>query len=214
MPCAKTILSALLRQAYRRPIVPADLETPLTFFQDGSNAAGNDHAGDAFDTGIESSLRFILTSPEFLFRTEHEPAGSQDAPAPGAIYRVSDLDLAARAPRFFLWSMVRTMSCGCAARGAAAQRLEDPQVARKASTPDKLNDKRAYALVENFAGQWLQLLTTAQPGPRFREVFPRFRRQPAPGLSARKPNSSLKAIIREDRERDRAAWSALLHLLQ
>ena len=131
VPCAKTILSTLLRQAYRRPIVPADLETPLNFFQSGSNASGS---GDAFDAGIESSLRFILTSPEFLFRTEHDPSGS----APGSIYRVSDLELASRLS-FFLWSSGPDEELLTVAdRG----KLKDPIVLEK-QVRRMLEDKRA-----------------------------------------------------------------------
>jgi hypothetical protein len=65
-----------------------DLEAPLRFYRQG----------DRFEAGIEGSLRFILTSPEFLLRVETDPA-------PGSIHRVSNLELASRLS-FFLWSSV------------------------------------------------------------------------------------------------------------
>jgi hypothetical protein len=66
-PCAKKIIATLERRAYRRLATEADLETPLSFYQAGRNSGG-------FDAGIESALRFILTSPAFLFRAETDPA--------------------------------------------------------------------------------------------------------------------------------------------
>ena len=46
-------------------------------------------------------LSAVLASPEFLFRIEQDPAGA----APGASYRISDLELASRLS-FFLWSSI------------------------------------------------------------------------------------------------------------
>ena len=50
-----------------------------------------------FDAAIRDGLTTILASPKFLFRAERLPANA----APGAIYRISDLDLASRLS-FFL----------------------------------------------------------------------------------------------------------------
>jgi hypothetical protein len=43
----------------------------------------------------------MLMSPEFLFRVEQDPREA----APGAVYRISDYELASRLS-FFLWSSV------------------------------------------------------------------------------------------------------------
>ena len=43
----------------------------------------------------------MLASPKFIFRVERDPAGAP----PGAVYRVSDLELASRLS-FFLWSSI------------------------------------------------------------------------------------------------------------
>src|SRR4029079_10183266 len=80
--CAKTILSTLARRAYRRPI-DTDIDTLLGFYD-----AGRAHGG--FHRGSEDGLRFILTSPKFLFRDEPDPPGV----APGAVYPITDLELA------------------------------------------------------------------------------------------------------------------------
>src|SRR5207247_9474006 len=91
--CAKTILSTLARRAYRRPI-DTEIDTLLGFYDSGRRKG-------TFDTGIEHALRFMLTSPKFLFRDEPDPA---NVPA-GAVYPVTDLELASRLS-FFLWSSV------------------------------------------------------------------------------------------------------------
>src|SRR6185369_8679777 len=64
--CAKQILSALMRRAYRRPIADADLKGPMVLYREGRSD------GD-FDAGIERALSAVLVSPEFLFRVELAP---------------------------------------------------------------------------------------------------------------------------------------------
>src|SRR5205085_1571700 len=56
--CAKKILGALTRRAYRRPITPADLEGPMKFYRETRKNAGHEAA-------IEMALRSVLVSPEF-----------------------------------------------------------------------------------------------------------------------------------------------------
>jgi hypothetical protein len=54
--CAKTVLSALMRRAYRRPISETDLERPMAFYREGRSE------GD-FDAGIGRALSAVLISP-------------------------------------------------------------------------------------------------------------------------------------------------------
>ena len=74
---------------------PADLATLTEFYQTGRGDGGT------FDDGIEAALQRVLVDPEFVYRSEAEPAGL----APGKSYRISDLALASRLS-FFLWSSV------------------------------------------------------------------------------------------------------------
>src|SRR6185503_1721559 len=76
--CAATILSTLMRRAYRRPIASTDLDEPMTFYRKG-------RAGGDFDAGIAMALSAVLSNGEFLIRVESERK------APNGIYRVSDL---------------------------------------------------------------------------------------------------------------------------
>src|SRR6185503_15607358 len=58
VPCATKIISALARQAFRRPVTDVDLRTLLVSYQTGRNQAD-------FDAGIRLALQAILADPEF-----------------------------------------------------------------------------------------------------------------------------------------------------
>ena len=155
--CARTVLSTVARRAYRRPLNAAEIRGLLTFYDDGRRKGG-------FDRGIELALTRILVSPSFLFRVERDPP----AVAPGAAYRISDLELASRLA-FFIWSSIPDAELlDLAIRGELGEpAVLDRQVRRM------LSDPRSDALVDNFAGQWLYLrnLSGVQPN---RRLFPDF----------------------------------------
>ncbi len=139
--CAKQILSTLERRAYRRPVTDADLEDVMPFYTAGRKDG-------SFDRGIEQALERLLVSPQFLFRIERDPPNA----APGAPFRVSDLELASRLS-FFLWSSIPDNELlGVAARG----KLKDPAVLEH-QVRRMLDDPRAESLVTNFAEQWLYI---------------------------------------------------------
>ena len=149
-PCARQILRALARRAYRRPVSGADIDPLIDLFTVGRRD------GASFDDGIEMALSGVLVSPNFLFRTARAP----DAGAPGAVYRIADIDLASRLS-FFLWSSIPDDELlGLAEDG----RLGDAGVV-EAQIARMLADPRARALVENFGGQWLQLRNVADWAP-------------------------------------------------
>lgn len=158
LPCAKRIIRTLARKAYRRPVTENDLETLLNFYQKGRNEGGT------FDSGIEAAIQLLLASPEFLFRFEPDPA----ALAPGAVYRISDLELASRLS-FFLWSTIPDEQLLSV---AAAGRLHDPAVLNQ-QVIRMLADPKSKALVDNFADQWLYLRNLKNINPDF-ETFPDF----------------------------------------
>ena len=81
LECARTILSTLMRRAYRRPIEKAEVEGPLAFYREGradglAAGAQSAKAGD-FDAGIGRALSAVLMNPEFLFRVESDPASAK-----------------------------------------------------------------------------------------------------------------------------------------
>ena len=158
IPCARQILSNLVRRAFRRAPTDSDLESLLSFYQQERNK------GASFEAGIEIVLRRILADPEFVFRFEPPP----DNVAPNQPYRISDTELASRLS-FFLWSSIPDDELlNLAIQG----KLHQPAVLER-ETRRMLADDRASALGTNFAGQWLYLRDLKSSNPDGRE-FPDF----------------------------------------
>ena len=155
--CAEEILSNLMRQAYRRPATDVDLARPLELYREARRD------GD-FDAGIEAALAAILVNPNFLFRIELDPERVEA----GAIYPVSDRELASRLS-FFLWS---SLPDGELLSIAERGELSDPETL-EAQTRRMLADPRADSLTTNFAAQWLHLRNLESAAPDAR-LFPDF----------------------------------------
>jgi hypothetical protein len=176
LPCARQIVTTLATRAYRRPATDADVEKLLGFYQRGRNEGGN------FEFGIEMALARVLVGTDFVFRFEKEPAG---LPA-GAIYRISDLELASRLS-FFLWSSIPDDEL---LKVAVEGKLHEPGVLEQ-QTRRMLADRRSQAIVQNFAGQWLALREVknapAQVAGNLRTSF------------RRETEMLFESIIREDR---------------
>jgi mono/diheme cytochrome c family protein len=153
-PCARKLLTNLATQAFRRPVSDKDpsIGTLMEFFEQGRSE------GD-FEDGVQQALARLLVDPRFVFRFEEEPAGL----APGAVYRISDLELASRLS-FFLWSTIPDSQL---IEVAARNKLHEPKVL-EAQVKRMLADPRADALTSNFAGQWLRLrdLDSVKPDTR------------------------------------------------
>lgn len=156
--CAEQIFTNLAGQAYRRPLEEDDIEVLMDFFLAGREDKGT------FDGGIQMGLRRMLMDPDFLFRFEVEPVDIQ----PGENFRISDMALASRLS-FFLWSSVPDQELISLAEQG---RLSDPNVLDQ-QVMRMLADPRSEALVQNFAGQWLQLRNLESRAPDF-VAFPDF----------------------------------------
>jgi hypothetical protein len=180
LPCARRILSALARRAYRRPVTDADVQPLLAFYRDGREGS--------FDSGIERALRLMLSNPQFVFRLEREPA---DVEA-GAVYRISDVELASRLS-FFLWSSIPDEEL---LEAAEAGKFRDPAGLDR-EVRRMLADKRAESLVTNFAEQWLFLrnLRAVTPDPR---TFPDFDDNLRQAMR-RETELFVDSVMREDR---------------
>ena len=181
--CAEQILSDLARRAYRRPVTPRDVTALLSFYDAGRREGG-------FEAGIQATLEFLLTDPEFVFRVEREPAADVE---PGVAYRVSDLELASRLS-FFLWrSIPDDELLDLAAQG----RLTEPAVLEQQVRRMLAQPRARTMLAESFAGQWLGLrrLRNASPDPT---VFPEFDENLRDAMR-RETQLFLEAQLRDDR---------------
>jgi len=182
LTCAKKILSAMVRRAYRRPVTDVELARVVGFYQKSRGK------GSTFDTGIQQALAFMLVSPQFLFRFELDPENA----APGTIYRISDLELASRLS-FFIWSSIPDdQLLDLAVQG----KLKNPAVLEQ-QVRRMLADQRARALGTNFAGQWLYLRNIRSHRPD-EDIFPDFDDNLRQGL-ARETEMLFESIVLEDR---------------
>ena len=148
-PCARQILSALARRAYRRPVTPVDMDWVLGAYQQGRKDG-------TFQDGIELGLRRILTSPQFLVRAEREPENI----APGQPYRITDLELASRLS-FLLWSSIPDDEL---IDVASRNQLHTPPMLER-QVRRMLADPKSEALVTNFGDQLLYLRNLKATSP-------------------------------------------------
>jgi len=140
--CAKKIASNLARRAYRRGATDDDVQTLVSFYN-RARAAGS------FDDGIRSALERVLVSPDFLFRIEADPAG----PAPGSVYRISDVELASRLS-FALWSSIPDDTL---LDLAIRNKLHEPAVLEQQVSRMFADPRARASLVQNFFEDWLQI---------------------------------------------------------
>ena len=178
--CARTILSKLATRALRRPVAASDatIGVLMGFFESGRKLRG-------FDAGIQYALARLLVDPQFIYRFERAPATLRA----GAVYRISDLELASRLS-FFLWSSIPDDEL---IRVAASGKLHDPAVLEQ-QTRRMLADDRSRALVSNLAGQWLLLRQLDDIAPGTKEFDGNLRY-----AYRRETELLVETIVRDDR---------------
>ena len=139
--CAREIVSTLAHRAYRQPPTTEHLSVLMDFYSQGYERGG-------FEKGVEVALQRILSSPQFVFRFERDPAGT----SPDKPYRLTDAELASRLA-FFLWSSIPDDEL---LDLASRDRLSKPAILEQ-QVRRMLADPKSEALTKNFAGQWLFL---------------------------------------------------------
>jgi hypothetical protein len=130
---AERILRDYTRRAFRRPVTDEEIQPFLARVQ------AKLEQNDSFEQALRVGLKAVLVSQPFLFLREK----------PG---KLDDFALAGRLS-YFLWS------------STPDEKLLTPAEQAKLSTPDvlreqverMLQDPKAAAFTENFAGQWLGL---------------------------------------------------------
>ena len=150
--CVRADLANLADLAYRRPATSAEVSKLTKLFL----------LGEKNRLSVEQSMRLgveaILVSPQFLYRLQRDPNPGNAA----AVHPIGDYELASRLS-YFLWS---SMPDAQLLQLAAEQRLTQPAVLH-AQVRRMLQDPKAEALIDNFAGQWLELrnLDSIHPDP-------------------------------------------------
>lgn len=153
--CQQQTLKDFAYRAWRRPVTDAEV-TRLLAVADAARSKG-----ESAETGLNLALRAVLLSPHFVFRVELDPDPTSATPHPLSAY-----ELASRLS-YFLWSSTPDAAL---LASAEAGTLTAPTTLREQATR-LLQDERARALVDNFAGQWLHLRAVdgLQPDPK---LFP------------------------------------------
>ena len=158
--CARKIIGQLAEQAYRRPVKDDDIDRLMVVYDQA-------HQATDFEHGIAASIQAILVSPSFLFLHEKDPQKS----APGSVNPITDVEFASRLS-LFLWSSLPDQELLALAEKGE---LRKPKILQQQVTR-MLADKRAVALEQNFAGQWLYLRNLEFQRPDIKE-FPDFNTQ-------------------------------------
>jgi hypothetical protein len=155
-PCAEKIARHLATRAYRRPLTDADVQLLLGFYDTGREEIGN------FTGGVQEIVMAVIASPDFLYRTI-QPKSDQSHAQP-----LTALELASRLS-FFLWSDVPDDEL---LQVAISGKLTEPAEYEK-QVKRMLVDKRARALVTNFAMRWLNVddLDAVEPDPELYRGF-------------------------------------------
>src|SRR5438132_9136890 len=68
--CARTIVSRLASQAFRRTATEGDLVPLMKLYQHGASEAG-------FEAGVRMAVEGIIASPRFVFRVDAPPTGAR-----------------------------------------------------------------------------------------------------------------------------------------
>ncbi|MEX2112858.1 MAG: DUF1592 domain-containing protein, partial [Pirellulales bacterium] len=169
-------------RAFRRPSTAAEVDRVLPLVEYVHQDGGN------FSEAIGLGLQAMLVSPHFLFRVELDPPADDV----DGIRELSDFEVATRLS-YFLWSSLPDEELFELARQDALRK--DDNLARQVRR--MLADEKSQALVENFAGQWLQLrnLNTVAPDKGVYGDFDEELR----GAMRQETEAFFTAIMREDR---------------
>jgi cytochrome c5 len=178
--CTRTNLKNFARRAFRRPVNATELQPIINLAE---SARKN---GATFEEALGVGLQAILVSPDFLFRIDRV-----ENPSKGLVSKVADTkgktstapgqSLAQESTRlisqhslasrlsYFLWSSTPDDEL---LKAADTGTLRNPKVL-EAQVRRMLKDPKAKALVDNFAGQWLELRRLESLTPD-RDKFPQF----------------------------------------
>ncbi|MFM9197752.1 MAG: DUF1592 domain-containing protein, partial [Planctomycetia bacterium] len=172
-------LATLVERALRRPPTPAERADAVGLF--------TRLLAEGFEPqrALAAAAARVLAMPAFLFRVERDGPIGQDR-------RLDGHELAVRLS-YFLWSTMPDAEL----TAAAARDARSTDDAIRGQVRRMLADGRiGQGLVENFAGQWLQLrrLKAIRPDPR---AFPEFD-EPLRQAMERETLGLFESLVRDD----------------
>ena len=182
MQDAQESLKRFASRAFRRPARPDEVERLMKLVRMALDE------GDSFEQGMRVAVAAVLVSPHFLYRVELDPPDVK----PGQAYNINQYELASRLS-YFLWS---TMPDHELLELAWQEKLRAPSVLQ-AQLARMLRDPKSSALIENFAGQWLQLRLVRSMTPDAKE-FPTFD-EPLRAAMVRETELFFASILQENR---------------
>ena len=154
--CQQTILASFAKRAWRRPPTGEEVDALLGLVDLARQQ------GDTSEAGIRLALQRVLVSPHFVFRVEVDPDPTSLTPRP-----LTGWELATRLS-YFLWSSMPDDELFAAAE--SGKLVDDPaELERQAQR--MLDDPKAIALTDNFAGQWLFTRALGDQDPDY-QLFP------------------------------------------
>lgn len=178
---AKKALSEFARKAFRRPVKDEEVKRLVSLV---ALAKGETNA--PFAKGLKLAMQAVLISPHFLFRGELQPEPDN----PKAVHFINEFALASRLS-YFLWSSMPDDELFKLAEKKQLRKNLDAQVMRM------LKDPKSTALVDNFAGQWLQLRSMPLVSPDVK-AYPSFDGDLRNAM-IRETELFFEHIVREDR---------------
>lgn len=154
---AQKIIRHIAKKAYRRPVTDHELKQLMHLYDRAADRA------DPYEERVKLTLKAVLVSPHFLFRTEVSSL------QPG-MYPISDYELATRLSYFFWASTPDDELIRLADQGQLhKEAVLNQQITRM------LADSKARALSELFTEQWLGTKDVggrvAPVNGNFREVY-------------------------------------------
>ncbi|HEY2147916.1 MAG TPA: DUF1592 domain-containing protein, partial [Pirellulales bacterium] len=153
---ARKIIRRFADRAFRRPAKEGEIDRLMKLW------SMSDNDGESFERSIQLALEAALVSPHFLFRVEADPADGKSKRA------LDDYELATRLS-YFLWSSMPDDELFALCKKGTLRKDGNLE----AQVRRMLKDPKSQALVDNFAGQWLQTRRIAAIAPD-KTVFPDF----------------------------------------
>lgn len=154
----RAVVERLAFRAFRRPPTESEVARLAALVELA------EQNGEPVERGVQLALEAVLSSVQFLFRIERD-----DPDDPTAVRRLDDFELATRLS-YFLWSSTPDDALLEAAK-AGLLTADEAELRRQVER--MIASEKSDALVENFAGQWLQLRNLEDRRPD-KDVFPEF----------------------------------------